>query len=125
MQCEETTGFLMLRRCQNTADFTCAHCGKGICSEHATVLAQESPGTTSEPALQPAAAPPVPGQSVICQTCLRKQQQPAQQPQNHYYHYPRYGSYTPYYYDYDDDDRAVFDRDAAGRSGVGGEALGS
>ena len=125
MQCEETAGFLMLRRCQDTADFNCAQCGKGVCSEHATAPDQQAAATPSEVAGQPAAAAPVPGQSVICQTCLRQQQQPDQQQDDYFYHYPHYGTYTPYHYDYDDEDRAVFDRDAAGRSGVGADAFGS
>jgi len=45
MRCEESAGFLMLRHCENTAEFRCSYCGKALCSQHAVPLApQATPG---------------------------------------------------------------------------------
>jgi hypothetical protein len=151
MQCEDATGFLMLRRCDHPAEFHCSYCGKALCSEHAVPLAeppsvsQVAPAAeaTTEPPQEPPVAPeaptgdatlaaaapqaPVPGQAVACRKCLAQQQQrvTGYYDDPYYHSYAYYGGYRPYYYDYDDRDREVFDRAGTGRTGVSGDLVGS
>jgi hypothetical protein len=120
MRCKATTGFLMLRRCEQEAMFQCVYCGKELCGEHSTVVYDTAAPQPAPAAVSPdaPAKPPMGGQSVACPTCVRKQQlttgtgAAAGAFYDPYYSYPYYGSYRPYFLGahFDDRDRRVFDR---------------
>lgn len=147
MRCEEKTGFLMLRRCDNVAETVCCYCGKKICHEHTYAISQEQAMALSTPPT---------GRAVACLTCFREHDQQAQagqqpgQPQpgrgqqpydpdmrdggsyyprrDPYYRYPYYGSYYPYYWgsDYTDRDRSTFrNHQGAASETATDDALGS
>lgn len=130
-RCQENTGFLVLHRCENPAEFNCVYCGRRICHEHGQPV--DAPAQAPAPPPPPPNAsgvmtpppppPPPPGltQAYACLTCLRNRQQQGQQQAQRqgiasdydpYYTYPYYGSYHPYqsHYYYDYGDRGVFDR---------------
>ena len=129
MRCEERSGFLILHRCERMAQYPCTYCGKQLCVEHA--FAVDPKALAAAPVQAPpssvAIAPPNASQVIACQACLRVPQaqqaqtgQTAQTPgpgyrDDYYYSYPYYGSYHPYAwgYDYDERDRRAFDRGAA------------
>lgn len=128
-RCQENTGFLVLHRCEMTAEYKCVYCGRMICAEHGRPVDVPPEQANAQPAADAGAmAPPPPPagavQNYACLTCLknRQQQTQAQQPQQRagggyyddpYYQYPYYGSYRPYHsgYYYDYNDRNAFDRD--------------
>lgn len=128
MRCQENIGFLILHRCEKTADYQCIQCKRKVCREHATPLEGALPP-------QDAAAPPATDGTFLCATCARKRQQIGQQAgqqtgqgnvmgDDRYYRYPYYGSYYPYYSDsyYDDRDRRVFQRDSTTDTSAGLES---
>ena len=142
-RCQENTGFLVLHRCEMTAEYKCVYCGRMICAEHGRPVDAPPPQASAPPAAAPdaigAMAPPPPPtgmQNYACLTCLKNRQQQQQQTQRQqvgagyyddpYYHYPYYGSYRPYHsgYYYDYNDRNAFDRDR-GTPADATDALGS
>ncbi|MHB0937873.1 MAG: hypothetical protein ACYDCO_25125 [Armatimonadota bacterium] len=129
-RCQENTGFLVLHRCENVAEFKCVSCGRMICAEHGRPVDAPPEQAAAQPSAMPAGAmapPPPPAgavQNYACQTCLKNRQPQQQQTEQQqgvgagyygdpYYHYPYYGSYRPYHsgYYYDYNDRSAFDRD--------------
>lgn len=139
-RCQENTGFLVLHRCENPAEFDCVYCGRRVCHEHGRPVEAPVVPATPPPAVPDAGgamAPPPPpaaaAQAYACLTCLRNRQQQPQKQQgvgpgynDPYYQYPYYGSYRPYHsgYYYDYGDRGVFDRDRSSSSD-NANALGS
>jgi hypothetical protein len=116
MRCKETTGFLMLRRCENEAMFQCCYCGVELCGEHSNVVYESQPPPVAASPNAPQ-KPPMGGQTVACKKCLHLQQGQGQGASrvydDPYYSYPYYGSYRPYFYGYgySDRDRRVFERE--------------
>ena len=92
--CQAKTGFVILHKCNQTADAQCGSCGKYLCRKHAHIIA---------------GAP-------TCESCL-KQNQPEEYKKvvgsrKRYSHY--YG-YRPYYYShYGTGHHALFDRGGTG-----------
>lgn len=128
MRCQETSGFLVLHRCEGMATYTCMSCGRKVCEAHAVVppagtdIGPAAPGQPGKRAAQP--DPSAPGTGRICQTCAGRLQPQAQQQGNPYYEEYHY---RPYYYGtyYDDADRGVFGSKTSRGAGEEGDALGS
>jgi len=135
MRCEEKSGFLMLRKCENVAETECVYCRKKLCSEHTYAVTPEQAAK-----LRPTGA----GQKLVaCLQCFRQyreagqpvdqqQQQQQQSPQpgrmpgqqggynrDPYYDYPYYGGYHPFFWGtgYSDHDRRVFDQQGSSSAG--------
>ena len=121
-RCQENTGFLVLHRCENPAEYKCIYCGRMICTEHGRPVDATPEQAAAQPAASPlagAAAPPPPPmtgamappppmagaiapppppagalQNYACQTCLKNRQPQQQTDQQDGAAY--YG--TPYYH---------------------------